>query len=328
MKKRLTILDIANLSGVGKSTVSRFFNNGYVSPEAREKIQKVIDENSYAPNLFARGIKARNNKFIGIIVPCLDSNITSDILMVLDSNLREAGYIPLIINTNHNIELEKTNLENLWRLNVEGIVVISTEVTEEHKDFIKRTKVPTLFVGQICSNGYSILNHEEAAGKKIGEYIGKSGRKNILYIGVDESDITVGVKRRDAVFKGLSKFDVKIQEIKSDFSFETTEKLILEYLKDKRPDCIISATDNMAFGAMKAIKHYGLTVPKDISIASFGGYKVSEVISPKLTTIRFYNDETGKNAAKTIIQLINGEKIPKIQKIEFDFVEGESVSKI
>ena len=46
MKKKLTILDIANLSGVGKSTVSRFFNNGYVSQEAREKIQKVIEENS------------------------------------------------------------------------------------------------------------------------------------------------------------------------------------------------------------------------------------------------------------------------------------------
>ena len=46
--------------GVGKSTVSRFFNNGYVSQEAREKIQKVIEENSYAPNAFARGIKAKN----------------------------------------------------------------------------------------------------------------------------------------------------------------------------------------------------------------------------------------------------------------------------
>ena len=71
MEKKLTILDIATLSGVGKSTVSRFFNNGYVSQEAREKIQKVIEENSYAPNVFARGIKAKNNKFIGIIVPCL-----------------------------------------------------------------------------------------------------------------------------------------------------------------------------------------------------------------------------------------------------------------
>ena len=51
MEKKLTILDIVTLSGVGKSRVSRFFNNGYVqSGSEREKIQKVIEENSYAPN--------------------------------------------------------------------------------------------------------------------------------------------------------------------------------------------------------------------------------------------------------------------------------------
>lgn len=327
MEKKLTILDIAALSGVGKSTVSRFFNNGYVSQESREKIQKVIEENSYAPNVFARGIKAKNNKFIGIIVPCLDSNITSNILMVLDSTLRDEGYIPLIINTNHNIELEKTNLENLWRLNVEGIIVIATEVTQQHKDFIKRTKIPTVFVGQTCSNGFSIINHESAAGKKIGDYIGKAGFKNILYIGVEENDIMVGINRRNAVFKALSKYDTKITEIKSDFTFETTEKLLLEYLKNNKPDCIISATDNMAFGAIKAIHTLGFKIPEDISISGFGGYKVSEIISPKLTTIRFYNEKTGKEAAHSIIKLINNIPIPKTQKIEFDFIEGESIKK-
>ena len=207
MEKKLTILDIATLSGVGKSTVSRFFNNGYVSQEAREKIQKVIEENSYAPNVFARGIKAKNNKFIGIIVPCLDSNTTSNILMALDSTLRVEGYTPLIINTNHNIELEKANLDNLWRLNVEAIIVIATQVTPEHKNFVKRTQLPTLFVGQICSNGYSIINNENEAGKKIGKRVLKANLKKILYIGVDEKDIAVGVTRREAVFKILAKFD-------------------------------------------------------------------------------------------------------------------------
>ena len=96
MSKKITILDIAKLSGVGKSTVSRFFNNGYVSEEVREKIQRVIDEHGYAPNLFARGIKTKNNKFIGVIVPCFDSTTTSTILMNLDTKLRGRGIFLLL----------------------------------------------------------------------------------------------------------------------------------------------------------------------------------------------------------------------------------------
>lgn len=326
MSKKLTILDIAELSGVGKSTVSRFFNDGYVSESSREKIQKVIDEHGYAPNLFARGIKAKNNRFIGVIVPCLDSTTTSTILMKLDSDLREKGYIPLIINTNHNIDLEIANLDNLGRLNVEGIIVLATQITPEHKNFVKKSKVPVLFVGQICSNGYSIINDENRAGKKMGTRILKAHPKKVLYIGVDESDTTVGKNRRDAVLKVLNKSEnIEIEEIKSDFSFETTEEIIYEYLKSNTPDFIISATDNMAFGAIKAIQRHGLKIPENISITGFGGYKISDIITPRLTTIKFNNEKAGELAAESIIKLVNDEDIPKIQKIDFEFLDRESI---
>ncbi len=326
MSKKLTILDIAELSGVGKSTVSRFFNDGYVSESSREKIQKVIDEHGYAPNLFARGIKAKNNRFIGVIVPCLDSTTTSTILMKLDSDLREKGYIPLIINTNHNIDLEIANLDNLGRLNVEGIIVLATQITPEHKNFVKKSKVPVLFVGQICSNGYSIINDESRAGKKMGSRILKAHPKKVLYIGVDENDTTVGKNRRDAVLKVLNKSEnIEIEEIKSDFSFETTEEIIYEYLKSNTPDFIISATDNMAFGAIKAIQRHGLKIPENISITGFGGYKISDIITPRLTTIKFNNEKAGELAAESIIKLVNDEDIPKIQKIDFEFLDRESI---
>ena len=54
MAKKMTMADIASLSGVGKSTVSRYFNGGYVKDETRAKIQKVIEEYNYTPNAFAR----------------------------------------------------------------------------------------------------------------------------------------------------------------------------------------------------------------------------------------------------------------------------------
>ncbi|MGL5580175.1 MAG: LacI family DNA-binding transcriptional regulator [Cetobacterium sp.] len=328
MKKKLTIKEIAELSGVGKSTVSRFFNDGYVSESVREKIEKVILEYNYEPNLFARGIKARNNRFVGVIVPCLDSTITSTILMQLDNRLRELGYVPLIINTNHDITLELANLENLSRLNVEGIVLVATEVRDEHKEFVKKSKIPVLFVGQICDETYSIANDEIEAGKVIGNYIGKSGHKDILYIGVDEKDILVGAVRKNTVISELEKYSSKIEVLESDFSFDKTERLVVEYLKNRKPTCIICATDNMAFGAIKALNSLKIKIPEEISVVGFGGYKVSDLIVPSLTTIRFFNELTGELAADSIVKLIMNEKIEKLQKIGFQFLERKSVAKI
>ena len=68
MAKKMTMADIANLSGVGKSTVSRYFNGGYVKDETRAKIQKVIEEYNYTPNAFAR-LNAKQSNVIGVVVP-------------------------------------------------------------------------------------------------------------------------------------------------------------------------------------------------------------------------------------------------------------------
>lgn len=328
MKKKLTIKEIAELSGVGKSTVSRFLNDGYVSETVKEKIERVISENNYEPNVFARGIKAKNNRFIGVIVPCLDSTITSTILMQLDNRLRELGYIPLIINTNHDISLELANLENLSRLKVEGIILVATEVRDEHKIFVKKSKIPVLFVGQICDEAYSIANDEIGAGKTVGSYVAKLGHKDILYVGVNEKDILVGSIRKRAVINELKKYDCDVQIIESDFSFDKTEALVFEYLKDNKVTCIICATDNMAFGTIKALNTLGVKIPEEVSVVGFGGYKVSDIIIPSLTTVRFFNEMTGKLAAESIVKLIGNLEIEKLQSIGFEFLERKSVAKI
>ena len=66
---------------------------------------------------------------------------------------------------NHNVSLEISNLEDLYRLNVEGIILVATEVTKEHKDFVRRSKIPVLFIGQVYDEAYCIINDEEKAGQ-------------------------------------------------------------------------------------------------------------------------------------------------------------------
>lgn len=329
MKNKLTILEIAKLANVGKSTVSRFLNGGYVSSENAEKIDKIIQEYNYKPNVFARGIKAKNNSFIGIVVPCLDSFITSHILMQLDSNLRKNGYVPLIMNTDHNINLELESFENLMRLRVEGIIFFSTIITEKHREFFNKTTIPLLVIGQQYQGVTYITNDDFLAGKKIGEYIGKLGHQSVVYLGVSEEDKAVGVIRKNGVIEGLKNYDCKkIECLETDFSMEKSEEVLEKYLIKNRPTCVICATDNIAFGAINAIKKANLSIPEDISVCGFGGYKISELLTPSLTTIRFNYQKIGDLATNMIIKLINQDGYFEEKLVDFEFIEGKSVKKL
>lgn len=323
--KKLTINDIANKAGVAKSTVSKYLNGGSVSEKTSEIIRKVIEENNYEPNAFAQSLKAKKTKFIGIIVPRLDSVVTSRVVMEADSKLKEFGYNSLILNTNNNEKLELEKLESLIRLKVDGIIFIATNVTEEHKKLIKSLKIPIVIVGQEIKDVPSIVNDDFNGGKALGFFLGEKCLSTVLYLGVDSWDNAVGIKRKEGLYEGLKEKGIdKIFFEKVDFTMESGEKKAEEFLRNKKVDLIVGATDRIAIGAIKALKNLSLEIPKDISVAGFGGYDISSIISPELTTVRFNNEETGELAARTLVNIINDETVPIVQRIDFKIVKGKS----
>ena len=166
MAKKMTMADIANLSGVGKSTVSRYFNGGYVKDETRAKIQKVIEEYNYTPNAFAR-LNAKQSNVIGVVVPTLNSKITSRVITSIDRYLREKGYTTLIQNSDHDIDQELQNIQRLIQLNVDGILISSIAITKDHKELLKKAGIPVVVLTQDYEDGISIIYDDYHAGKTL-----------------------------------------------------------------------------------------------------------------------------------------------------------------
>lgn len=324
--KKLTMSDIAKMAGVGKSTVSRYFNGGYIKEETRLKLKKVIEENNYEPSTLAQSLKAKYTKVIGIVVPCLDSITTSRVLMAMDQYLKDHGYTTLIINTNHDEMRELTSIEQLWRMNVDGIILMATTVTLAHQTIAAKLDIPLLFVAQRYGAGISIINDDYSAGYEVGKYAASKGHNDICYIGVNGKDEAVGIYRKDGVINGLKDHGVvNIDLLETDFSLEKARIMALDYLQKKRPTMFIGATDNIALGCLKAINELGLKMPEDISLIGFGGYETSLFINPSLSTIRFNNEEAGKKAGKTIIDLIEENPVDNLQLIDYQLIEGQSV---
>ena len=335
MAKKMTMADIANLSGVGKSTVSRYFNGGYVKDETRAKIQKVIEEYNYTPNAFAR-LNAKQSNVIGVVVPTLNSKITSRVITSIDRYLREKGYTTLIQNSDHDIDQELQNIQRLIQLNVDGILISSIAITKDHKELLKKAGIPVVVLTQDYEDGISIIYDDYHAGydvgtyaaqmNHIGEYIGKKGHQKVGYIGVYETDQAVGIERRNGVLDGLKEYGITPVTGKSDYSFIGGQMVTRELLeRESDLDAIICATDRLAFGAYKILHEHKKRIPEEVSVAAFGGYDESTLLTPELTTLKFDSYGMGYLGAETILKMITGEPVSKKQIVGYEFIEGGSV---
>lgn len=321
----VTINDIAKLAGVAKSTVSRYLNGGSVSRKTKEALDRIIKETEYVPNTFAQSLKVKQSNLIGIIIPRLNSYATNEILQSVDRCLREKSYQLLIVNTDQDVEREVENLYALSRQKVAGIILLATDVTRAHKEAMEKIGIPVLLLGQRSDATYAIVHEEEEAGAAMGRHALRLGHKKILYLGVTEKDESVGILRKKGVMDVLKNEEgIDVQEEEVDFNFDITFQFLKEYLKGREETYILCATDNIALAAYKASITLGRKVPEDVSISGFGGYSITDLVTPSITTVRYAYKEMGRIAAENLLRLLQGEEIPKKIALSGEFLPKES----
>ncbi|MBW5397503.1 substrate-binding domain-containing protein, partial [Brachyspira pilosicoli] len=120
---------------------------------------------------------------------------------------------------------------------------------------------------------------------------------------------------------GIKNINIEI----ADFSYDSSKIAARNLLKNKKLDAIICSTDRQAHSVYMVAKEMGLKIPDDISVISFGGYEIDEIIEPELSTIKFDSFNAGVSAANTLINLINNINVEKVFYIDYKFIEGKSV---
>ncbi|MEH7095224.1 LacI family DNA-binding transcriptional regulator [Neobacillus vireti] len=324
-----TIADIARLSGVAKSTVSRYLNGGSVSELTKKKIERVIKETGYIPNTFAQSLKAKKPNIIGTIVPRLDSFATSQTLIGIDQQLRELNYQMLISNTSQDLDREIENIYTMARQKVAGIILLATQITNTHLEAFQQLQIPILLVGQEHKEVYSVIHNDYEAGYDMGRYILSKGHRKIAYLGVTEKDIAVGVMRKEGFRKAIQEAEgCEVKYYKTSFKMSESITKVPQIIDEFNPSLIVCATDNIALGAIKAAHLKGIRLPEDLSITGFGGYEVTEIIHPSLTTVKFYYRDAGQVAAQSMVRLLSSEDLPPIIFSKYKIIERESVDNL
>ncbi|WP_445661503.1 LacI family DNA-binding transcriptional regulator [Bacillus sp. FSL K6-3431] len=324
-----TISDIAKIAGVAKSTVSRYLNGGSVSGATKKKLEKVINETGYIPNPFAQSLKAKKTNMIGTIVPRLDSYATSHTLIGIDEQLKAQNYQMIIANTSQSIEREIESIYHFANQKVDAIILLATVITEAHIKAFEVARTPVIMIGQEHEKFHCVIHDDYGAGFEIGNYLLAKGHRKIAYLGVTENDIAVGVKRKQGFFNAMkSRQHCEVKYFETGFSIHSAIMEATSILDEYDPTIFVCATDNIALGVCKVVYQKGYKIPADISVTGFGGYEITEVIHPSLTTVQFYYKEAGEKAAKMIIELLQDKEVPKLSISKFKIIERESVDSL
>ena len=270
----MTINDIAVMAGVSKATVSRYLNNGYVSEEKKKRISKAIEATGYVPSAQAQILRTKKSKIIGVILPKINSDAISRV--------------------------------------VDGIILIGTILTAEHKSLIRESCVPIVVIGQYIKECSSVYHDDYNASKDVTRVMIKNGRKHIGYIGVTLLDEAAGRNRymgyKDAFLAFRPGEQISLDEnamIVADFSIKDGYQKARELLA-RVPDIdgLFCATDSIAIGAMEYIKEQGKKIPRDIQIVGIGDTNMSRVVTPHLTTVHLPYKTSGIEGAKLLITMI------------------------
>ncbi len=325
--KKLTIVDIAKMAGVGTTTVSRYFNGGNLKKETRERIKEIVDKYNYTPNTFAKALKSIDSKIIGVIVPCLHSYISGNTLKYLDKELKENNYETLIMNTNFDENKQLEYIKKLARINVDGIILLPTTMSNAYESTIKSIDVPVVMLGQEGEYTYSVEYNDFNAARDLTNYVLSSGHKKVAYLGVSEDDIAVGYYRKLGVLRALEKYNLEPENILiTNFGMEEGYEIVKENIEKLKEDsCLICATDNLAYGAIKALEEEGLNVGEDYSVAAFGDYTSSALLKSPLTTIKFDLKDAAKQTVEMLLNVIKKEETAMKLLIGYELKTRDSV---
>jgi DNA-binding LacI/PurR family transcriptional regulator len=315
-KEKITIKDVARLSGVSTQTVSRVLNNRWdVSKETRLRVQKVIASLGYSPNAFARNLSRGRSNTLGVIGYGLVYFGSSSVLTGIESKANELGF-SLTLSLIDRIEPKRVEqiLYDLLSRRVEGIIwAVPADVNTFDWLAEKFTKIQTPLV--YINKGPDGPDHVTALDNRLG---GKMATEHLLQQGYQRIGIITGPNSWWEAQERLNGW----REVVNAAGYSNIESLIVEgdwnppsgdiglhTLLDRNPemDAVFSSNDQMALGALQAARRLGLRIPEDLGIVGFDDIPEAAYFYPPLTTVQQDTRRLGAVAVERINTLIQAQ---------------------
>ena len=321
---RPTLDQVAARAGVGRGTVSRVVNGSpQVSPQAREAVQRAIEELGYVPNRAARALVTKRTDAVALVVSESEERVFGEpffahIVRAISSTLAETQmqlWLAMAQSTSERRLVE----QHLTDQHVDGVLLLSLHDDDRLPALLSQRGLPTVLGGRTAGmlargderSSLFVDNDNEGGARHAVEYLLDRGRRTVGAI-AGPQDMGAGVARLRGYREALRRTGIPVDErliAYGDFG-EATGMAAMHALLDARPDvdAVFAASDLMAAGALRALRDRGRTVPADVAVVGFEDSNIATRTDPPLTTVHQSVEQMGREMARLLLAVIGGEE--------------------
>ncbi|MGG7522146.1 LacI family DNA-binding transcriptional regulator [bacterium BS0013] len=332
-----TIYDIARVAGVSKSTVSRVLNKQTnISPEARDKVLKAIDELNYQPNKLARALTSSG--FDAIMVISTRSAKTtagnpffSDVLHAITAKAEEEGF-DVILQTSKSSEDDLLKcVSKIKQKMIKGIIMLSSPANESFFTTLDEYGVPVVVIGKVegeYQNIYSVDTDNFHDSAILTDSFIKHGRTKIACLHAP-LDYHVSIDRLAGYKSSLEKQGITINPdwvIDGGYTHDSALKAACKLLSSDNPPDAVFATDSMKLLSLyRAADELNLMIPEQVAMAGYSDPMLSLVLSPAPGGFDIPTRKLGEESCNVLFQRIAGKPAPHKVLVETHFSDAASL---
>ena len=339
--KQATLKEIAEKLGISITTVSKALKDySDVSLKTKTAVISLAKELNYSPNSFDKDINMPSTKTIGLIIPEIVHHFFSNIIKGIITEAELNGYLVIILQSNESLELEKKQVALLINKRVDGILISLSNDTndDDHLKAILERKIPLVQFDKISKliNSSKVIINDQKAAMNATQHLIDAGFTKIAYIRgpinpQNAIDRFIGYKK--ALEKNDLPFNSHLVYTCEHVTFEEgvffAEQILIDH-----PDveAIFCTTDLVAVGVLSYFNEHNIKVPEQIALMGFSNWFMSQVLTPKLSTIDQPSHEMGKESFNLLLDQMNCQRkgtpfTPKIIELETTVIVRESTLK-
>lgn len=304
----MDIREIARRAKVSIATVSRTINRvPTVDPQLARRVWKVVDQLGYYPNTQARALVSGKSRIFGLVVSEITNPFFPEIVQTFEELAVQNDYEILVTSTVHDTTRMKSSVRRMIERRVDGVAILTFGMEEALLDDLRLRKVPLVFVdvGPDAPRVSNIrINYQNGIRQAV-QHLAALRHTCIAFV-AGPLHLKSALARKDALQTSMSEIGLEISSeliVEGDHTMEGGMRALRKLMRQRhRPTAVVCSNDMTAIGVMREAYDLGIVVPRDLSVVGFDNIRLSEFMSPPLTTVEMSQAELARIAFRALME--------------------------